>query len=284
MVRDEITTNDDARCVRLDRSAEAEELRAKVANAATVLVSGESGVGKSALAVRGLTGEGEVTADDEQTLCINLRHVPERTVQFEGILGCPLWTLLGELSAPQRMLIVDGADAVTEGMGSAFRYLVDAAQESDVKLIAVTSVDGLQAVRDILIERLGTDVVTEHAVAPLTDAEIATVVETFPELSKQNANPRSRELLRRLVVLDLLVRARFRDAALTDAEAMRAVWSALVRRNEVADRGSPDARELALLRLADWELKGGDLLDPIRDSDPQSAGGAAPRRIATDVA
>ena len=40
-VRDEITTNDDARRVRLDRSVEAEELLAKLANATAVLVSGE---------------------------------------------------------------------------------------------------------------------------------------------------------------------------------------------------------------------------------------------------
>ena len=105
------------------------------------------------------------------------------------------------------MLFVDGADAVNEGMDDAFRHLVDAAQGSDVKVIAVTSVDSKQVVRDTLTERFGADV-TEYAVAPLTDTEIDEIVKTFTELSNLNANPRSRELLHRLVVVDLLVRGR----------------------------------------------------------------------------
>ena len=271
-VRDEITASDGARRVRLDRSAAAAALLSKVADAAAVVVSGESGVGKSALALLGLAAAGEADPDGVQPLCINLRHVPKLTVQFEATLGCPVSTLLGELSASQRMLIVDGADAVSEGGDDAFRYLVDAARGSDVKVIAVTSVDSLQVVRDTLTGRFGSDV-TEYAVEPLSDAEIDTIVKTFTELSTQSANPRSRELLSRLVVVDLLVRARVRGVPFTDADAMRAVWSGLVRRNEVADRGSPDARELALLRLADQELKGGDRLDSIREIDPAALDG-----------
>lgn len=113
-VRNEITSCDGARRVRLDRNTESNELLSKVANAPAVVVSGESGVGKSALAVRGLTATRETNG--VQALSINLRHVPKLTVQFQDTLGCPLSTLLGELSAPQRMLIVDAADAVTEGM------------------------------------------------------------------------------------------------------------------------------------------------------------------------
>ena len=271
-VRDEITASDGARRVRLDRSVAAEELLSKVVDAAAVVVRGESGVGKSALALIGLTAAGEADPDGVQALCIKLRHVPKLTIQFEATLGCPLSTLLSELSAPQRMLIVDGADAVTEGMDDAFRYLVDAAQESDVKVIAVTLVDSLQVVRDTLTERLGPDV-TECAVEPLSDAEIDEIIKTFTELSTQNANPRSRELLRRLVVVDLLVRARVRGIPLTDADTMRAVWSGLVRGRGVSDRGFPDARESALLRLADLDLKGDARLNVINQIDPTALDG-----------
>ena len=97
-------------------------------------------------------------------------------------IGCPLSTLLCELGAPQRMLIVDGADAVAEGMDDAFRHLVDAAQGSDVKVIAVTSVDSKQVVQDTLTERFGADV-TEYAVAPLTDTEIDEIVKIFIRMS-----------------------------------------------------------------------------------------------------
>ena len=271
-VRDEITASDGARRMRLDRSDAAAKLVATAADAAAVVVSGESGVGKSALALLSFTAAGAADPDTVQALCINLRQIPKLTVEFEAMLGCPLSTLLRGLGAPQRLLIVDGADAVAEGMDDALRYLVDAAQESDVKVIAVSAVDSKQLVRDTLTDRFGAGV-TEYAVAPLTDTEIDEIVETFTELGNLNANPRSRELLRRLVVIDLLVRGHFSGVPLNDADAMREVWSGLVRRREVSDRGSPDARELVLLKLAARALSGGERLDVISGFDPTALAG-----------
>ena len=261
-VRDEITGSDGVR-VRLDRSAARAALVATVAKAAAVVVSGESGVGKSALALSGVTSVTDSGPDSLQALCINLRQVPSLSVQFEAILGCPLSTLLCELSASQRVLAVDAADAATEGMTDVFRYLLDAAANSDVKVIAVTSNDSRQVVRDTLTERLGAEVM-EHTVAPLSDAEVDEVAKTFVELSKLSANPRSRELLRRLIVVDLLVRGRICGVPLTDADAMQEVWTGLVRRHEMSDSGAPDAREFVLLKLADLALSdvgGIELLD-----------------------
>ena len=271
-VRDEITASDGARRVRLDRNATAAGLIATAGDATAVVVSGESGVGKSALAVLGLTAAGEAGPDSVQTLCVNLRQVPKLTVEFEATLGCPLSTLLCELGAPQRMLIVDGADAVAEGMDDAFRHLVDAAQGSDVKVIAVTSVGSKQIVQDTLTERFGANV-TEYTVASLTDTEIDEIVKIFTELSNLNANPRSRELLRRLVVVDLLVRGRVCGVPLSDADAMQEVWSGLVRRREMSDRGSPDARESVLLELADLALSDVERLDVISRLDPTALAG-----------
>ena len=271
-VRDEIAAGDGIRRVRLDRSGAATDLLGIAVDGAAVVVSGESGVGKSALALLSVNAAGTTDPDTLQALCINLRQVPKLAVEFENVLGCPLSVLLCELSAPRRMLIIDGADAVAEGMDDAFRHLVDAAQGSDVKVIAVTSVDSKQVVRDTLTERFGADV-TEYAVAPLTDTEIDEIVKTFTELSNLNANPRSRELLRRLVVVDLVVRGRVCGVPLSAADAMREVWSGLVRRREASDRGSPDARELALLRLAELDLAGGDRLDVISKIDPAALDG-----------
>ena len=258
-LRDEVSASDGARRMHLDRSAGAAKLVATATEAAAVVVSGESGVGKSALALLGLAAASKADPDRVQTLCINLRHVPKLTVEFEATLGCPLSALLCELSAPQRLLIVDGADAVADGMDNAFRYLVDAAHESDVRLIGVASIESTPVVRDTLTERFGADV-AEHAVAPLTDTEIDEIVQTFTELGKLNANPRSRELLRRLVVVDLLVRSGVSGLPLNDADAMQGVWSRLVRRREVSDKGAPHAREAALLELARLALSdGGDI-------------------------
>ena len=277
-VRDEIIASDGARRVRLDRSGAARELVSTAADSKAVLVSGDSGVGKSALALLSTTAAGAADPDTVQALCINLRQVPKLTVEFEAILGCPLSVLLSELSAPHRMLIVDGADAVAEGMGDAFRYLVDAAIGSDVKIIAITAVDSMQVVRNTLTDRFGAGV-AEYALKPLTDTELDDIVTTFAELERLNANPRSRELLRRLVVVDLLVRGQVTRVPFSDADAMREVWSGLVRRHELPERGYPDGRESVLLRLADLALSGSDSdsdsdrLSVISELDPTALAG-----------
>ena len=272
LVRDEIATNDKARRLSLDRSTARRELVATVSDSAAVLVSGDSGVGKSALTLLSLTAAPAADPEGAQALCINLRHVPKLTIDFEDKLSCPLSALLSELSAPQRVLVVDVADAVTEGMEDAFRYLVDAAVESQVKVVAVTSIDSVQVVRDILTDRFGAGL-AEYAVKPLTDTELDDIVTAFPELEGLKDNPRSRELLRRLVVVDLLVRGHITGVPLSDADAMVQVWSGLVRRRERSDRGYPDAREAVLLRLAALSLSGGERLDVISGLDATAISG-----------
>ena len=263
-VRSDIASRDGTRQVRLDRSAATVELVKVTTDADAVVVSGESGVGKSSLAFLSLANT--EAADDSQVLCINLRQIPKLSVEFETTLGSPLPSLLGELSASRRLLLVDGAETVVDGAEEAFRHLVHAAHKADVHVVAVTSVDGKQVVQDILAECYG-DGVAEYAVAPLSDTEIAGIVETFPELRNLTTNPQSRMLLRRLVVIDLLVRGQVSGVPLTDADAMREVWSGLVRRPTLPDRGSPDAREFALLRLAELDLMGGNRLDVMSNID-----------------
>ena len=271
-VRTEITAGDGGRSVRLDRSAAAMELLETISGVDAVVVGGESGVGKSALAVLGLTAAGDADPDSLQALCINLRQIPKLAIELEATLDHPLSTLLCELSAPRRMLVVDGADAAAEDRLDAFRCLVGAARESAVKVIAVTSIDSKQVVFDPLSECFEGGV-AEHVVPPLGDSEIDDIVGTFSELERLNANPRSRELLRRLVLVDLLVRGQVSGTPLTDADAMNEVWSGLVRRREMSDKGFPDARETALLRLAELELGEGERLDVISRIDPAALDG-----------
>ena len=271
-VSTEIAAIDDDRRTSLDRSDAVIALLATSAEADAVLVSGDSGVGKSALTLRSFTSTPEQDPESTQTLCINLRHVPRETVAFESILGRPLSVLLCELSAPRRMLIVDGADTATEGKEDAFRYLVDAAAESEVKVVAVSSKDSSQVVRDILRDRFGPGV-AEYRVKPLTDSELDEIVTAFPELERLSSNPRPRDLLRRLVVVDLLVRGGLTGLPLSDADAMREVWSGLVRRREQSDRGHPDARESVILQLAALALSGGDRLRAISGLDATALAG-----------
>ncbi len=115
-IHDHITASDGARRLHLDRGDIATRVIESATTAKAVVVYGESGTGKSAL-VLGAGPHPDVT----HVVRINLRHLPRTTLEFESLLGCSLRTLFAEMSAPQRMLIVDGADAVAEGMlGVAF--------------------------------------------------------------------------------------------------------------------------------------------------------------------
>ena len=271
-VRNEIAGPDGGQRLRLDRSKAANELAMLVRDAPAVLVTGESGVGKSALTLFSLTAVQDSDSEFSQALCINLRHVPKLTVELETKLGCPLSTLLCELSAPQRMLVLDGADAVTEGMEDTYRYIVNCAVESDVSVVAISSMDSRQVVRDILGDRISTEV-GEYVVDPLSDAELSQIATTLPELASLIANPRSRELLRRLVVVDLLVRGNLMEAPLSDAGAMREVWAGLVRRHGRSDKGQPEARESVLLSLAEVSLTETDRLHAINTLDATAIAG-----------
>ena len=268
----EIHSENGSRRVCLDRSVAVKKLVEMVSDAQAVVVRGESGVGKSALTVLELSAAADADPNILQILCINLRHVPALAIELESTLSNPISTLLCELSAPQRVLIIDGADAVTEDKHDAFRYLVGAARDSSVKVIAVTSNDSKQVVVDALNEQIPSKV-DEYVVSNLSDSEIEEIVAAFPELRALSSNARSRELLRRLVVADLLVRGGVSDVPLTDADAMSEVWSGLVRRRERTERGFPQARELALLKFAELELTGGDQLDVLGGIDPAALDG-----------
>ena len=271
-VRDEIVRSNGGERVRLDRSEAANELAMTIRDAPSVLVTGESGVGKSALALLSLTAAQESDPDVSQALCINLRQVPTLTVDLEARLGCPLSTLLCELSAPQRMLVLDGADAVTEGMEDTFRYLVDCAIQSDVKIVAISSIDSKQVIRDILADRFSTEL-GEYVVKLLSDAELGQIATIFPEMESLIGNPRSGELMRRLVVVDLLVRGNLMRVPLSDAGAMREVWAGLVRRHGRSDRGQPEARESVLLSLAEVSLNEGNRLNAVNALDATAIAG-----------
>ncbi len=271
-VRGDIADSDGVRRKTLDRKDSARELLSAISDAKAGLVIGESGVGKSALAVLSLAAECDAKPENAQALCVNLRDIPELAVDFENRLSCPLSDLLGELSASLRVLIVDGVDAVAEGKENTFRYLVDAAAKSDVKVVAVAAQNNAEIALDVLNDRFGSGV-AEYPMQPLTDAELDEVAEVFPELDRLIANPRSRDLLRRLVVVDLLVRGGIAGVPLTDADAMQEVWDGLVRRRERSDRGQPDAREFALLNLAKLSVSGGDRLQVMNSLDQEALTG-----------
>ena len=271
--RTEITSRDRSRVVHLDRTDVSVGLVAVLASSpAAVVAHGDSGVGKSAVVIQTATDSATNAPDSTQALCINLRHLPRTSLEFESYLGAPLATLLAELSAPQRLLVIDGADAISEGVGDVFQYVVDAAVAANVTIVAVTATESKQLACDTITDRVSGQVV-EFPVPPLTDPDIDTVVDVFRELAPLAANARSRELLRRPVVVDLLVRGGLSGTPLSDADAMEQVWSGLVRRHGQSEHGTPDARDLALIHLADLALCGGDAATVASAIDPAALDG-----------
>ena len=59
----------------------------------------------------------------------------------------------------------------------------------------------------------------------------------------------------------------------SDFDAMQQVWDGLVRRNGVTDRGTPDARDVAMQLLARQAVQGGDQLDVAASIDPDALAG-----------
>ena len=270
-VRSKIAENDGSRHVHLDQSDQVKELIKRISSAEALVISGESGVGKSALAVLEFASVANANSKTLQILRINLRHISKLVIDLERFFECALCTLLNELSAPQRLLVIDGADTVTEDKHDVFQYLVSSAKDSCVKVIAVTSTENKKAVLDTLNRCFGN--IEEYVVPHLDDSKIDNLVTVFPELKHLSANPRSRKILRRLVVVDLLVRGQISGIPLTDADAMNKVWAGLVRRHERSDRGSPAKRETALLKLARLELGKGERLDVIDSIDSSALEG-----------
>lgn len=271
-VRAEIESSDGSRCLHLERDELSHGLLITATSGGAVLVHGESGVGKSALVISTLTNAEAVAPKATQAIIINLRHLPGTTLELEGHLGVPLATLLAELSAPTRLLVIDGADAAAEGKGELLRYVNEGARKAGVGVVVVCAKDSKEAVKRVLDETFRGHV-AEFPIAGLNDEQLDEVVATFKELSGLAANPRSRELLRRPVVVDLLVRGGLSGVPLSDADAMQQVWARLVRRNERSDRGSPSAREIAMLKLASYELVRGDALAVLASIDPASLDG-----------
>jgi hypothetical protein len=259
------------RTAHLDRSDLERGLWELARTTNAVVVHGDSGVGKSALAVHGAQ-TARLSCGEMQAVVVNLRRLPDTVLALENHLGTPLANLLDELSAPLRVLVVDGADALEEGKRDQLGYLVTACRTSEVVVVAVGTSETKQFIRDAIAESQVMDI-EEYLVPQLDDAQINLVIDTFPELRALAAEPRSRELLRRPVVFDLLAKGQPDHVPVSDADAMMQVWSQLVRRSREPGRGTANARDLALVRLARHSLMGGDLVETLTTIDAAALDG-----------
>ncbi|MGG7462815.1 hypothetical protein [Plantibacter sp. YIM 135347] len=250
-IRSTIGQTPDSAGVHLDRSEARDALRALLRTGDTILVHGESGAGKSVLALSAIDAEKAESPDTFDAVYLSLRQLPDSGSLLDSSFGAPLADLLRVMNAPTRVMVIDAADYVAEAATTSFAWLVQAARAAEVKLVVVTTSDSLGAVK----AELGhTAASVDYTVDPLDDVELGNVVSSVTSLRGLLASERSRDLLRRPVVADLLARAQVSSGASSETDAMAHVWRVLVRRNERNDHGAPDARDRVLKLLAEHAL------------------------------
>ena len=229
------------------------EMRKAFARAAgevsAVVVVGDSGTGKSACALT-VARELAHQETDFEAVVVNLRSLPSTSTELRAALGMPTESVLAEMSAPRRLLVIDAADTAEERSSELLTALLLAAHRADVGVAAITSTAASSLVSDQVALAFGRRVET-ITVDSLDDSDLADVAAHFPALRSVLSDLPAASLFRRLVVLDLLVRG---DMPLTPAlnewDCLQLIWSRTVRAEGRGGSGSPEAREQTLLALA----------------------------------
>jgi hypothetical protein len=241
----------------LPRRTIREALQSAIAAEDDVLVRGDSGVGKSALVMDAI--EPDRLGEDRQAVVFNLRHLPSGQLELIALLLSPVDKLFAELTAPGRLLVIDGAEAVAEDHSEVFSYLVRAAKHAGLAVIAVATTEGAGTAAQLMKSCACNP--RELLVPGLEDEELDEAAARFPALQRLVDNARARELLRRPIVIDLLARAGDLGLPLSESQALDHIWRHLVRNGDRQDRGAPDARERVMLQLAAHEIHKGDVDD-----------------------
>lgn len=259
--------------VRLPRLSVRESLAAALAAAAAagghLMVTGESGVGKSAMVLDAV--EPDRLDDDTQSVAVNLRHLPRTQLELLALLGCRLETMLDELTAPRRILVIDGVEAVAEGREEVFASCVRAAEVVGATVVAITAADGAGVVKEVM--RGAGSEPSEFQVPGLEDDELTIVADRFPTLIRLLNEPRARELLRRPIVVDLLTRSGDPGLPLSESQALEHIWRHLVLNLGRRDAGEPGAREGVMLLLAAYAVRGGSADDVLARLDQTAVEG-----------
>jgi hypothetical protein len=238
----------------LPRRAIREDLGTAITADGDVIVKGDSGVGKSALVMDAIE-PGEL-GENRQAIAVNLRQLPTSQLELLALLSTPIDELFSQLTAPDRLLVIDSAEGAAEDHGEVFSYLLRSARDAGLKVIAVATTEGAGAATQLM-----TSGPREYVVPGLDDEELATAAAHLPALQRLVDNPRARELLRRPIVIDLLARADDPGLPLSEAQALDHIWHHLVRNGDRHDMGAPDAREQVMLQLAAHAVRKGDVDD-----------------------
>ncbi|GAB2767516.1 hypothetical protein GCM10027020_20340 [Nocardioides salsibiostraticola] len=239
--------------LRLERADELAHLVEAVQNApgSHVLVTGSADLGKSALAV--------AAADQMRTARTHVIAMHLGDVTTLGTAADPFEGRLGDVladTAPNtvrnRLLFIDGVES--DPAGDRIALLVAAAHHAGFRCVVVARDDVADDVSDRLSGATpigaGSVDVIRHLVRPLSDTEVAEVVDAFPMLATFGSRPRASDLLSRVGLVAAIVRSGARSPApgdpetpATELEIFSRYWErvVMVRRGDASAAGRADA-------------------------------------------
>lgn len=238
------------------------QLSGKVLRAAetagAVVVSGESGTGKSALVLSTVLELESNPANSLEAVILNMRELPNDSLSLHSALGASLIEVLGQLDAPRRLLVVDGADVAAERSSGVLRGLLSAAFAASVAVVLVSADIALDFVTE-QVHAFHTGRADRYAVDPLNDDDLAQVATHVPALTGMLREAPKASLLRRLVVLDLLSRTGVTlDHPMREWDCLELIWATVVRGDGRPVSGSAEARDRTLVLLANAALDGAE--------------------------
>jgi hypothetical protein len=246
----------------IDRSVVVEELVRLTVNSpagSVIVVRGEPDVGKSAVALRAADS---IRSMGGVALLASLRDLPPAVMDLRAALGmAPGEVLSAAPSAPNSVLVLDGAEVIQECDCQSAGALVRAAAAAGMTTFLAVRDDATDSLRNHL-RRAGIEQPKEFLVSPLGPEEIAALAKAVPMLARVTTDARAAWLLRRIGLVDLLLRAvqlgiPMPTSLSSEAEIFSIVWSGLIRRNEAIIGGvSPDDREAAVIEVARAVLTG----------------------------